>query len=120
MKEKKEETLRKKLEKEVEKVETSLKKLKGRDFFCEEDELKATEEWIQDFPSVMFEIIDLKAIKKCESGKRGRPSRDEKLKTYFRIDGNIKVKDAFVLKEMGKMGLSSSQVMISAFLLKRC
>ena len=37
MKEKKEETLRKKLENEVEKAEKSLKKLKGRDFFCEED-----------------------------------------------------------------------------------
>ena len=105
MKEKKEETLRKKLEKELEKTETSLKKLKGRDFFCEEDALKAAEEWIRDFPSVMFENIGLNAIKKRESGKIGRPTRDEELKTYFRIDGNIKVNDAFVLKEMEKMGL---------------
>jgi transposase len=49
MKEKKEETLRKKLEKDVEKAEMSLKKLKGEDFFCEEDALKAAEKWIQDF-----------------------------------------------------------------------
>jgi transposase len=54
MKEKKEETLKKKLDKEVEKAEKSLKKLKGKDFFCEEDALKAAEEWIQDFPSVLF------------------------------------------------------------------
>src|SRR5674476_995320 len=53
MKEKKEETLRKKLENEVEKAEKFLKKLKGRDFFCEEDALKTAEEWIQDFSSVM-------------------------------------------------------------------
>ncbi|HWR25551.1 MAG TPA: IS1634 family transposase [Methanosarcina sp.] len=105
MKEKKEETFRKKLEKEVEKAETSLKKLKGEDFFCEEDALKAAKKWIQDFPSVSFEKMDLKTIKKREAGKRGRPSKDEESKTYYRIDGSIKVNDAFVLKEMEKMGL---------------
>ncbi len=98
MKEKKEETLRKKLEKEAEKAETSLKKLKRENFFCEEDALKAAEKWIQNLPSVLFEKIDLKAIKKRESGKRGSHSKDEELKTYFRIEGNIKVNDAFVLK----------------------
>ena len=44
MKEKKEETLRKNLEKDLERAETSLKKLKGKDSFCEEDALKAAEE----------------------------------------------------------------------------
>jgi transposase len=105
MKEKKGETLRKKLEKELEKAETSFKKLKGEDFFCEEDALKASEKWIADFPSVVFEKVDLKAIKKREAGKRGRPSKNEELKTYYRIDGSIKVSDAFVLKKMEKMGL---------------
>ena len=46
----------------------------------------------------MFEKIDLKAINKREPGKRGRTSKDEKLNNYFRIDGNIKVNDAFILK----------------------
>jgi transposase len=105
MKEKKEQTFRTKLEKEVEKAEKSFKKLTGEDFFCEEDALKAAEKWIQDFPSVSFEKVDVKSIKKREPGKRGRPSKDEELKTYFRIDGIIKVNDAFVLKEMEKMGL---------------
>jgi len=44
MKEKKEVTLRTKIDKEIEKAEKSLKKLKGKDFFCEEDALKAAEE----------------------------------------------------------------------------
>ncbi|KKG87642.1 transposase [Methanosarcina mazei] len=105
MKEKKEGTFRTKLDKEVEKAEKSFKKLKVEDFFCEEDALKAAEKWIQDFPSVSFEKVDVKSIKKRESGKKGRPSKDEELKTYFRIDGIIKVNDAFVLKEMEKMGL---------------
>jgi transposase len=47
----------------------------------------------------------LKTVKKREEGKRGRTSKDEELKTYYRIDGSIKVNDAFVLKEMEKMGL---------------
>ncbi len=101
MKEKKGETLRKKLEK----AETSFKKLKGEDFFCEEDGLKVADKWIQEFSSVMFDKVDLKAINKREPGKRGRPSKDEKLKTYCRIEGNIKVNDACILKEMEKMGL---------------
>ncbi|KKH27273.1 IS1634 family transposase [Methanosarcina mazei] len=105
MKEKKEGTLRTKLDKEVEKAEKSFKKLKGEDFFCEEDALKAAEKWITDFPSVSLEKVDVNSIKKRESGKRGRPSKDEELKTYFKIDGIIKVNDTFVLKEMEKMGL---------------
>jgi len=47
----------------------------------------------------------LKTIKKREAGKKGRPLKNEKLKTCYRIDGIIKVNDAFVLKEMEKMGL---------------
>jgi transposase len=105
MKEKKEGTFRTKLDKEVEKAEKSFKKLKVEDFFCEEDALKAAEKWIADFPSVSLEKVDVKSIKKREPGKRGRPSNDEKLKTYYRIDGSIKINDAFVLKEMEKMGL---------------
>jgi len=71
MKEKKEETLRKKLEKEVEKTEIPLKKLKGRNFFCEEDALKAVEEWTQEFPSVLFDKVCMKSVMKREPNKRG-------------------------------------------------
>jgi transposase len=105
MKEKKEATLRRKLEKELEKAEKSFKKLKGEDFFCEEDVLKAAEEWTQEFPSVLLDKISLKSVTKREPGKRGRPSNNEKLKTYYRIQGDIKVNDTFVLKEVDKMGL---------------
>lgn len=68
----------------------------------------------------MYEKIDLKTIKKREEGKRGRSSKDEELKIYYRIEGLIKVNDAFVLKEMKKWDFLFLQVMISVFLLKRC
>jgi transposase len=116
MKEKKEQTLRTKLDKEVERAEKSFKKLKGEDFFCGEDALKAAEKWIQDFPSISFEKVYVTSIKKRESGKRGRLSKDEKLKTNYRIEGNIEANDAFVLKEMDKMGLfilASNDISIS-------
>ncbi len=64
----------------------------------------------------MYENIDLKTIKKREEGKRGRSSKDEELKIYYRIEGLIKVNDAFVLKEMKKMGLfilASNDISIS-------
>ena len=105
MKEKKEKTLRNKYDKEIEKARKTLKKLMGRDFFCEEDSLKAAEIWIQDFHSVVFDKIELKSIKKRESGKRGRISKDEILKTYYKIEAEIKTNDAFVSKEMEKTGL---------------
>jgi len=47
----------------------------------------------------------LKSIKKRESGKKGRPLKDEILRTYYGIDAEIKTNDDFVLKEMDKMGL---------------
>jgi transposase len=105
MKEKKEVTLRAKIDKEIEKAEKSLKKLKGKDFFCEEDALKAAEEWTQEFPSIILDKASVKVVTKREQGKKGRPSKDEKLETYYRIEGSIKVNDAFILKEMDKMGL---------------
>jgi len=63
----------------------------------------------------------LKTIKKREAGKRGRPSKNEELKTYYRINGIIKVNDAFVLKEMEKMGLfilASNDISLSPEMLK--
>ena len=47
----------------------------------------------------------MKSIKKRESGKKGRPSKDEILKTYYEVEAEIRTNDAFVLKEMEKMGL---------------
>ena len=105
MKEKKEKTLKNMFDKEIDKARKSLKKLKGQDFFCEEDALKAAETWIQDFPSVVFDKKELKSINKREPGKKGRPSKDEILKTYYEIEAEIKTNDAFFLKEMEKMGL---------------
>ena len=64
--------------------------------------------WIQDFPSIIFDKIELKSIKKRESGKKGRPLKDEILKIYYEIEAEIKTNDAFVLKEMEKMGAFQS------------
>jgi transposase len=105
MKEKKEKTLKNKYDKEIGKARKSLKKLMGRDFFCEEDALKAAEIWIQDFPYVEFNKLELKSVKKRESSKKGRPLKDEILKTYYEIEAEIKTNDTFVIKEMEKMGL---------------
>jgi transposase len=76
-----------------------------QDFFCEEDGLKAVEIWIRDFPYVEFDKIELKSIKRRESGKKGKPLKDEILETYYEIEADIKTNNDFVLKEMRKMGL---------------
>ena len=51
-------------------------------------------------PSVVFDKKELKSINKREPGKKGRPSKDEILKTY---DQNRKSM-ILSLKEMEKMG----------------
>jgi transposase len=67
-------------------------------FFCEEDALKTVEKWIQYFLSVVLNNVDLIAIRRHESGKRDRSSKDEKLKTYYRINEIIKTNETLVLK----------------------
>jgi transposase len=53
----------------------------------------------------MLDKASVKVVTKREKGKKGRPSKYEKLEIYYRIEGSIKVNDAFILKEMDKMGL---------------
>ena len=98
-------TLSKSFDKKVKEAEKDLNKLKSKHFFCEADALEDAENWIKDFPFLKFEKLDLKTIKKRESGKRGRPSKDEKLITYYSVDAEIKLNEAHLDQKMEKAGL---------------
>ena len=105
LKGKKEVTLSKSFDNKVKEAEKDLNKLKSKHFFCEADALEDAENWIKDFPFLKFEKLDLKTIKKRESGKRGRPSKDEKLITYYSVDAEIKLNEAHLDQKMEKAGL---------------
>ena len=105
LKGKKEVTLSKSFDKKVKEAEKDLNKLKSKHFFCEADALEGAESWIKDFPFLKFEKLDLKTIKKRESGKRGRPAKDEKLMTFYSVDAEIKLNEAYFDQKRGKAGL---------------
>jgi transposase len=105
LKGKKEVTLSKSFDKKVKEAEKDLNKLKSKHFFCEADALEGAENWIKDFPFLTFQKLDLKSLKKRESGKRGRPAKDEKLMTYYSFDAEIKLNEAYLDQNMEKAGL---------------
>ena len=105
LKGKKEVTLSNSFDKKVKEAEKDLNKLKSKHFFCEADALEGAENWIKDFPFLTFQKLDLKSLKKRESGKRGRPAKDEKLMTYYSVDAEIKLNEAYLDQNMEKAGL---------------
>jgi len=94
LKGKKEITLSKRFDKKVKEAEKDLNKLKSKHFFCEADALEDADKWIKDFPFLAFEKLDLKTIKKRDSGNRGRPAKNEKLMTYYSVDAEIKLRNS--------------------------
>ena len=105
LKGKKEVTLSNSFDKKVKEAEKDLNKLKSKHFFCEADALEGAENWIKDFPFLTFQKLDLKSLKKRESGKRGRPAKDEKLMAYYSVDAEIKLNEAYLDQNMEKAGL---------------
>jgi transposase len=105
LKGKKEVTLSNSFDKKVKEAEKNLNKLKSKHFFCEADALEGAENWIKDFPFLTFQKLDLKILKKRESGKRGRPAKDEKLMAYYSVDAEIKLNEAYLDQNMEKAGL---------------
>ena len=105
LKGKKEITLSKRFDKKVKEAEKDLNKLKSKHFFCEADALEDADTWIKDFPFLAFEKLDLKTIKKRDSGNRGRPAKNEKLMTYYSVDAEIKLNEAYFDLNLEKAGL---------------
>jgi len=105
LKGKKEITLSKRFDKKVKEAEKDLNKLKSKHFFCEADALEDADTWIKDFPFLAFEKLDLKTIKKRDSGNRGRPAKNEKLMTYYSVDAEIKLNEAYFDLSLEKAGL---------------
>jgi len=105
LKGKKEITLSKRFDKKVKEAEKDLNKLKSKHFFCEADALEDADTWIKDFPFLAFEKLDLKTIKKRDSGNRGRPAKNDKLMTYYSVDAEIKLNEAYFDLSLEKAGL---------------
>jgi len=91
MQQRMEKTFEKRIERETKAATTSLKKLNGRRFACEPDARKEAEIWLQNQKNYKFKKLEFKVQSKRINGKRGRPSKNEELDSFWIINAVIEL-----------------------------
>lgn len=76
-----EKTFEKRLENDKKKAETSLRKLRAREFACEPDARIAAEKWLQENQQFCFTSMDVQTIARKKTKIRGLPKADEPVET---------------------------------------
>jgi transposase len=97
-------TFEKQLEKDIKIATASLKKLNGRRFACEPDARKEAEIWLQSHKNYKFKKLEFRVQSKRTNNKIGRPSKNEKLDSFWIIDGDIELNAEVIDKERAKLG----------------
>lgn len=82
----------------------SLKKLNGRRFACEPHARKEAEIWLQSQKNYKFKKLEFRIQSKRTNGKRGRPSKNEELDSFWIIDADIELDENVIEKERSKLG----------------
>jgi transposase len=104
MQEQQEKTFAKRLENDKKKAETSLRKLGAREFACEPDARIAAEMWLQEHPQFRFISMDIRAITRKMTKKRGRPKADEPVETVYTVSAAIEHDPESVSERLQKLG----------------
>jgi transposase len=104
MQQRMEKTLEKRIAKDTQAANASLKKLKSRRFACEPDARKEAEIWIQNHKNYKFKELKFRTLAKRTNGKKGRPSKNEVLDTFCVIDAEIELEENVVNNEREKLG----------------
>jgi transposase len=94
----------KNLGKELEAHKTSLWHLSNQEYFCEADALEASRKWIAERPILQFENLGVARIKKRQDGKRGRPSKNEETRTFYRIEAATRINEEEVERRRERLG----------------
>lgn len=112
-----EKTYVKNLEKEVKEAGTSLKQVIGTEYYCRADALQAADKWLNGYPRLEFECLDVEVVSKRKDGMRGRPKNGEELQQYHKIKATLRVKDTVIATEketLGRFILATNDVELSA------
>jgi transposase len=115
--EKHEKTLKKNRATEMQEVPKSLSHLKNRTFACEIDAINEGNRTIKAYPHYELKSIKIVTTQKKQNGSRGRPKKDEVMKTVFSISATVKLKDAAWVDEqcaLGKFVLATNNLDMSA------
>ncbi len=104
MEKRNEKTFDKKIQKETDRAEKDLKKLKSRRFVCVPDAEIELRLWESAHPYHRLKNLKILPVAEKVSGKRGRPKKDEPLSVSFKIEGEIELNDDALAKERKKLG----------------
>ena len=104
LQEQQEKTRVQRLENDRKKAETSLRKLGAREFACEPDARIAAEHWLREYPPFCFTSMELRAVTRKMTKKRGRPKADEPVETVYTIAADLEYDRRFVGKSQQKLG----------------
>ncbi len=104
MKERNEQTLDKKIQKETNLAEKDLKKLMSRKFACVPDAENEAKLWVSAHPHHLLKDIQIHQVAEKVEKKRGRPKNDEPITLSFKIEAKIELNDNTLKEERKKLG----------------
>jgi len=87
------------LEKQMKKDKTALKKLCSKGFACEPDARAVVERWHAKNPRYRVDEVVVTSGQQRKSGKRGRPLKDELCDVIFRVSCSFTLDENWVLRE---------------------
>jgi len=94
----------KNLDKRLEKVRKSLKKLRAKEFACEPDAQMAARLWFDDYPYLSTENIRILSRSKKKNGKQGRPRNNDSVETVYSVDSPIEIIPEAIEQEKARLG----------------
>jgi len=97
-------TFAKKLQQIDSNAKKDLKRLSRMEFVCIPDAENAAKQWLAEHPHHRFREMAISTITGRLGGKRGRPKKDEPLKTRYKISATIDIDPEAVAKERIKLG----------------
>jgi transposase len=104
------------LENQMKKDKTALKKLCAKGFACEPDARAVVERWHARNPRYRIEDVVIMPEHRRKSGKRGRPLKDESCEVVYSISCNLALDEAWGLNERehaGRFILASNDTSIA-------
>jgi transposase len=97
-------TQKRNITKLLEKDRTALKKLCVSGFACEADARKIVDKWMNKHPRYLISDLTISVKNQRESGKRGRPKKDEPLEQVYFVSCVIELNQEVITQEQEQMG----------------
>ena len=99
-----EKTYERNLKKRIEIARKSLKKLKAKEFACEPDARMAARLWFEDHQYLSADEVQIVPRLKKKNGNRGRPGKNDEVKTVYSVDSPVTVEPDVIEQEKLNLG----------------